>query len=107
MTYYDVWITQPEQPVAFFPEGRAAFFVVKEGIEGGRWRGEQTDHLTWRARMTRSEIEALIEEAFGTEGSYEAQYAVGEHLAARMRALRAFVAALPEGEEFPVMADEF
>ena len=27
MTFYDVWLDQPEQAAAFFPEGRAAFFT--------------------------------------------------------------------------------
>jgi hypothetical protein len=52
MTFYDVWLDQPEHP--------AAFFVVVEGIQAGRWRGEQTDPLAWQAQMTRAEIEALI-----------------------------------------------
>ena len=71
MTFCDVWLEQPGHPAAFFPEGHAAFFRVKEGIEAGRWRGEQTDPLVWQARMTRAEIEALIEDVFGPEGAYE------------------------------------
>ena len=108
MTFYDVWLDQPEQAAAFFPEGYAAFFTLKEGIDAGRWRGEQTSHLVWQAKMTRAEVEVLIEEVFGPEGAYEARHAGPlEHLADRMRALRTAVAALPEEELVAVVADEF
>jgi hypothetical protein len=108
MTFHDAWITRPEQPPAIFPEGDSAFSAIKDGIQSGRLRGEQAGHLVWRAQMTRGEIEALLEEVFGPKGAYEAQNAGPlEHMAEKMRELRAYVAALPEREEIIVTADEF
>jgi hypothetical protein len=108
MTFYDVWIARPEQPTVSFPEGRAAFFAIREGTKFRRWPGEQADHLRWEAQMMRPEIEALLAEVYGPEGEYEAKHAGPlEHLANKMRALRAFVAGLPEGNAVTVVADAF
>jgi len=108
MTAYDASITAPGGGSAHFPEGRLAFFAIKEGIKAGGLRGEQTDHLTWRAQMTRGEIEALLKALFGPEGAYETKHAgVLGHMAARMGELRAFVAGLPDGHAFSVTVDEF
>jgi hypothetical protein len=108
VTFYDVWLDQPEHPAAFFPEGRATFFLVKEGIESGRFRGEHADHLVWQAQMTRAEIEELVREVFGPDGADEARHAGPlERLADRMRALRTAVAALPEEELVTVGANEY
>jgi hypothetical protein len=111
-TYFDAWIKAPdasgETAIAWLPDGKAAFFAVRDGIRSGRLRGEQVDHLTWRATVNRAEIKELMAEVYGPAGIYEVQHDGGlAHLADRLRSVRAFIAALPPDGEFTVTADEF
>jgi len=118
MTYFDCWIAEPESVPSLlgddrqlrsgrqgntrnpmFPDGRRAFFVVRDGIASGKYRGIQVDALTWATLMTRAEILSLLAELFGPPGDFEARHAGPlHHLAKRMTALRAFVTGLPEGQ---------
>jgi hypothetical protein len=113
MTYYDAWLRAPdtfgETATAWLPpEHREAFFYIRDGIKSGRLHGEQVDHLTWRATVTPTEIEALLAEIYGPPGDYEARHDGGlTHLADRMRTVRAFIAALPPDQDITIMADEF
>jgi hypothetical protein len=109
MTIFDCWLAGPDdERTCFLPEGRDAFFNLKEGIQAGRYRGEQVDPLTWQAEMTKTEISAFIQEVYGPAGQYERQNAGPmEHMADKMRAARAFVAALPDDRPAKITADEF
>jgi hypothetical protein len=112
LTYFDAWIKAPDASgkaaIAWLPDGKAAFFAVRDGIQSGRLRGEQVDHLSWRATVNRAEIEELMGEVYGSTGVYEAQQDGGlTHLADRMRSVRAFIAALPADQDIVLMADEF
>lgn len=113
MTYYDAWIKAPdasgEEAIAWFPPARReAFFHIRDAIRAGRLRGEQVDQLTWRATVNRAELEVLMDEIYGPAGAYEARHDGGmQHLADKMRTLRAFIAALPADQEIVLMADEF
>jgi len=126
MTYCDAWISDPSDvpgldwkgistlvnaPIRcspMFPEGHAAHFAIRKGIESGRLRGEQVDPLVWAAVMTKQEIVALLTEIFGPPGQYERRHDSGlRHLADRMRELRAFVNGLPADGVFAAVTDEF
>jgi hypothetical protein len=96
VTIYDAWLTAPgvpeNEPTRWFPDGRAAFFYLQDGIQSGRLAGEQVDHLVWRATMSRTDIEAALVELLRPVGDFEARHSgVMEHIADRMRRLRAFV----------------
>ena len=57
--------------------------------------------------MDRAEILAFIDEVYGPPGQYEAENSgAAEHLADRMRKLRAFVMALPPDRPFALVAAE-
>lgn len=126
MTYYDAWITQPSAIAdldwqgssssrsaaigcsPMFPEGKVAFFAIRDGIKSGRFHGAQVDHLVWAAVMTRNEIVTFLAEVFGPPGRYEQHHDDGlRHLSDRMRELRSFVARLPGDEAFAIVAEEF
>ena len=112
LTHFDAWIKAPdasgEATTAWLPDGKAAFMAVRDGIRSGRLRGEQVDHLSWRATVNRAEIEELMGEVYGSTGIYEAQHDGGlTRLADRMRSVRAFIDALPPDGEFTLTADEF
>jgi len=112
LTYYDAWLKAPhasgDEATAWFPPARDAFFHIRDAILCGRLRGEQTDHLVWRAAVTKGEVEELMREIYGPPGTYEAYHDAGlVHLADKMRAFRAFVAALPSDRDIILMADEF
>ena len=112
MTYYDAWIkaTDASGEEAIFPPParREAFFHIRDAIRAGRLRGEQVDHLVWRATVTVAEVEALMAEVYGPPGAYEAYHDIGlQHLADKMRKLRAFIATLPADQDIVLMADEF
>jgi hypothetical protein len=97
-----------EVTTAWFPEGRDAFFAILDAIRSGRFRGEQVDHLVWRANVDRAQIQVLMTEVYGPPGTYEARHDDGlKHLADKMRKLRAFIAALPSDQDIVLMADEF
>jgi hypothetical protein len=53
MTYYDAWIEAPdssgEAATVWLPPERQAFTAIRDAIRSSRIRGEQTDHLVWRA----------------------------------------------------------
>jgi hypothetical protein len=112
LTYYDAWLEAPDTPgsvaTAWLPEGRQAFSAIRDAIRSGRLRGEQVDHLVWRATVTVAEVEALMADVYGPPGAYEGRHDAGmQHLADKMRKLRAFIAALPADREFELKADEF
>ena len=124
MTYYDAWIAtssaaevtgrvegsagyrQPTERSPFLPEGRQAFFCLRDGIKSGTYRGRQVDWGSYAASMTRQEVEAFLKETHGAPGIYEKNCGL-THLADRMRELRAFVANLPESTELKVVVEEF
>jgi hypothetical protein len=112
LTYFDAWIRAPdasgEAATAWLPDGKAAFFAIRDGIRSGRFRGEQVDPLAWHATVTRAQLEELLGQVYGAPGIYEARHdARLQHLADKMRKLRAFIAALPADQEIVLMADEF
>lgn len=116
MTYYDAWVKAPdasgESDPVWFPPSVAGtgepFFVIRDAIRAGRLQGEQVSHLAWHATVTRAELEAILTGIYGPPGVYEARNAGPlEHLADKMRALRAFIAAAPPGQVFELAADEF
>jgi hypothetical protein len=94
--------------IVWFPNAGDAFFHIQDGILAGRLRGERTGPLTWRAIVTRQEIESLLVEIYGPVGEYEARHTGAlNHLADRMRALRSIVVELPTDSDFVLAADEF
>ncbi|HEX2941241.1 MAG TPA: hypothetical protein VHO91_09350 [Rhodopila sp.] len=113
LTYYDAWLKVPdvsgdEATASFPPARRDAFFHIRDAILSARLRGEQIDHLVWRAAVTKREVEELLCQIYGPPGSYEADHDAGlSHLADKMRAFRAFVAGLPTDRDIVLMADEF
>lgn len=113
LTYYDAWLKAPDaagdEATAWFPPARRdAFFHIRDAILSGRLQGEQTDHLVWRAAVTKGEVDELLCQIYGPPGSYEAYHDAGlSHLADKMRAFRAFVAVLPTDRDIVLMADEF
>ena len=126
MTFYDVWIgpavdpwglagrppaaplDQPRRPSPVFPDGRTAFFELWRRIDSGALRGWRLDWGSWAALATRADVEALFAAICGPPGAYEARHAGElEHLAERLRALRAFVAELPGSGPFTLVGAEY
>lgn len=124
MTQYDFWFELPDRaglngdmlPLTercqerglIFHQAREAFFVLRGKIKSGAVQGHQTDWGSYAVLMNRADIEALLAEIYGPLDSYEARYAgTMEHLADRMRELRAFVAALPPEALATVRVSEF
>lgn len=93
----------------YFPDGHLAASVVRRGISDGRFRGAQVDPLVWAALMSKAELLAFLDEVYGDPGEYERRFERGplRHMAERLKSLRAYVAELPENEQFAVVADEF
>lgn len=110
MTCYDAWLSKPEAPkeaAAWFPDGQAAFFYLCDAIRSGRLVGEQVDHLVWRTRVSRADLERILLELCGPEGEpvrkgYEPPQAVEQRAA-----LRRFVASLAPTDSCYFWADEF
>jgi hypothetical protein len=75
LTCYDAWLTaqeaSEETTVVWFPDGERVFFRLRDGIRSGRFRGEQVDHLVWRATVSRIEIETLLNELYGPIDCFE------------------------------------
>lgn len=126
MTYYDAWIEEPtsaeleqlEQSPSeagpferspLFPEGRDAFFLLRDEVASGALRGFQVDWGSYAAFMNRAAIEAFLAKTHGPPSAYEASHEAHglSHIADKMRALREFVARLPEGRWFKVVVEEF
>lgn len=124
MTYTDAWIEKaagadlelvgldPHEAGAsdrspFFPEATKAYSLLRRGVESGSLKGFPIDWGSYAAIMNRNEIEELLVETHGVAGTYEAAHAGLPDSARKMRELREFVAALPEGKWFKVVVEEY
>jgi hypothetical protein len=117
MTFRDVYILveswddelnriQTRSP--YFPgqgAGEHPHSLVITGIRDGWLKGRNVDSLTSAANVSKAEILAFIDRAYGDE---ETQRKLMPHLYERYQELLSFAKALPEeGYYYSIVADEF
>jgi hypothetical protein len=112
--YLDVYIGQLEAPPRwwrkakksdgppvrqspFFPSGHTAFREVKRRIASGEYRGEQVDWGAWVARVSKSQLQALIHGMYDHDPTYGPKSTL-PHIASQLTDLRSYVDGLQDGE---------
>lgn len=91
----------------WFPPGvqsglRGPFWTLIERITTNQFEGKQSDWGSWVAKVNKEQIEAFIDEVYGT---YEQPEALA-HLCKKFDELKAFVATLDPTKQYVIVATE-
>jgi hypothetical protein len=97
----------PTRESPFFPPSGAGrqFFEVVKKIEDGSFKGKQVDRCGWAAIVTKKQILQFIDETYRGDKTYS-DTTYMPHLYEQMRELLLYVRALPDTEEFALIASE-
>ena len=101
--YSGVLLHFPRRASPMFPDGHRAWDVVRDRISDGRYRGAQIELDAHACVMDKADLVALVDELCALDGRRD-QPEFEARIETDWRALRDYVAALPDGSYLVVVA---